>query len=49
MSRGKYTGGDLRIDGAPSWNRTSVAILFPCLDPSDGTRQIFVIRIRRKS
>jgi len=49
MSRGKYTGGDLRIDGAPSWNRTSDAILFPGLDPSDGTRQIFVIQIRRKS
>jgi hypothetical protein len=46
MSRGKYTGGDLRIDGAPSWNRTSDAILFPGLDPADGSRQIFVIDIR---
>ena len=36
MSRGKYTGGELRIDGAPSWNRTGDAILFPGLDPSDG-------------
>jgi hypothetical protein len=48
ISRGRYTGGDLRIDGAPAWNRTSDAILFPGLDPSDGTRQIFVINIRRK-
>ena len=47
ISRGKYTGGDLRIDGAPSWNRTSDAILFPGLDPADGTRQIFVISVRR--
>lgn len=46
ISRGKYTGGELRIDGAPSWNRTSDAILFPGLDPSDGTRQIFVIQVR---
>ena len=47
ISRGKYTGGELRIDGAPSWNRTSDAILFPGLDPADGTRQIFVIEVRR--
>lgn len=47
ISRGKYTGGDLRIDGAPAWNRTSNAILFPGLDPSDATRQIFVIHVRR--
>ena len=47
ISRGAYTGGDLRIDGAPSWNRTSDAILFPGLDPTDGTRQIFVIQVRR--
>ena len=48
MSRGAYTGGNLRIDGAPSWNRTSNAILFPGLDPADGTRQIFVIGIRER-
>ena len=49
MSRGKFTGGDLRIDGAPAWNRTSDAILFPGLDPTDGTRQIFVIQVRGTS
>ena len=47
MSRGAYTGGELRIDGSPAWNRSSDAVLFPGLDPSDGTRQIFVIRVRR--
>lgn len=47
MSRGSYTGGELRIDGSPAWNRSSDAVLFPGLDPNDGTRQIFVIRVRR--
>ncbi len=45
MSRGAYASGDLRIDGSPAWNRTSDAFLFPGLDASDGTRQIFVARI----
>jgi hypothetical protein len=46
ISRGKYTSGELRIDGAPAWNRTGNAIAFPALDSRDGTRQIFVINIR---
>ena len=45
MSRGRFTSGDLRIDGSPAWNRSSDAFLFPGLDPTDGTRQIFVARI----
>jgi hypothetical protein len=48
MSRGPFTSGDLRIDGAPAWNRSSDAFLFPGLDAADGTRQIFVARIARK-
>ena len=48
MSRGTYTGGNLRIDTAPAWNRTSDRILFPAIDPADGTRQLFVIDIRQK-
>ena len=47
MSRGAYTSGNLRIDGSPAWNRTNDAVLFPGLDATDGTRQIFVIHIRR--
>lgn len=47
MSRGAYRSGNLRIDGAPAWNRTSNAVAFPAIDPSDGTRQTFVIRLRR--
>jgi hypothetical protein len=45
MSRGRFTSGELRIDGSPAWNRSSDAFLFPGLDPGDGTRQIFVARI----
>lgn len=48
MSRGRFGSGDLRIDGAPAWNRTSDAFLFPGLDPTDGTRQIYVATIDRK-
>ncbi len=46
VSRGAYRSGNLRIDGAPAWNRTSDAIAFPAIDASDGTRQTFVIRLR---
>jgi hypothetical protein len=49
MSRGKYTGGDLRIDGSPAWNRSGSQFLFPGLDPADGTRQIFLATIRKTS
>jgi hypothetical protein len=45
FSRGPYTSGELRIDGAPAWNRTSDQLAFPALDPTDGTRQTFVLRI----
>ncbi|MBA2355727.1 MAG: hypothetical protein H0V80_13800, partial [Acidobacteria bacterium] len=45
MSRGAYTSGELRIDGAPAWNRSGDAFLFPGLDPKDGTRQMFMTRI----
>ncbi|MDZ4852398.1 MAG: hypothetical protein SGI77_24180 [Pirellulaceae bacterium] len=42
-----YTSGELRVDGSPCWNRTSDAFLFPAI-ADDGTRQIFVGRIREK-
>ena len=45
FSRGPYRRGDLRIDPAPRWNRTSDAILVPGFT-ADGTRQMFVIRVR---
>ncbi|MEZ5404248.1 MAG: hypothetical protein R2729_31505 [Bryobacteraceae bacterium] len=41
-----WTGGDLRLDAAPAWNRTSDRILFPAIAP-DGTRQTFLMTIRR--
>jgi hypothetical protein len=41
-----WTGGDLRIDPAPCWNRTGDAIVFPALTTDDPpTRQMFLIRI----
>ncbi len=43
MGRGSYRG-DIRIDPAPRWNRTSDAILVPGID-SNQTRQMFVIKL----
>jgi hypothetical protein len=48
FSRGPYVRGDLRIDPAPRWNRTSDAILVPSFT-ADGTRQMFIIRVRKKA
>ena|GEM_PF-215688 len=48
FSRGPYTRGELRIDPAPRWNRTSDAILVPGYT-EDGTRQMFIIRVRRNA
>ena len=45
FSCGGHTSGDLRIDAAPRWNRTSDAILVPGWT-DEGTRQLFVIQIR---
>ena len=47
FSRGPYLSGDLRIDPAPRWNRTSNAILVPGFT-AGGTRQMFVIRLQEK-
>ena len=44
ISKGKYSG-DIRIDGAPRWNRTNDALLVPGL-AEDGTRQMHIIRVR---
>ncbi|MCF8392229.1 MAG: hypothetical protein K9H12_16125 [Bacteroidales bacterium] len=43
LSNGAFSG-DIRIDPAPRWNRTSDAILVPGID-SNKTRQMFIIRL----
>ena len=48
FSRGPYARGDLRIDPAPRWNRTSDAVLVPCWT-EDGTRQMFILRIKQNA
>jgi hypothetical protein len=47
FSRAGYTGGDLRIDPAPCWNRAGDRFAFPAL-AKDGTRQMFEVRIMAK-
>jgi hypothetical protein len=41
---GEWRSGDLRLDPAPCWNRTSDAIVVPAL-AADGTRQMFVLEL----
>jgi hypothetical protein len=48
FSRGPYVRGELRIDPAPRWNRTSDAVLVPCWT-EDGTRQMFILRVQQDS
>ena len=43
LDKGSY-GGDIRIDPAPCWNRTSDAFLVPGI-AANNTRQMFVIRV----
>lgn len=40
-----WRSGPLRLDPAPTWNRTSDAIVVPGIAP-DGTRQMFLLEIR---
>jgi hypothetical protein len=47
FSRAGYTGGDLRIDPAPCWNRAGDRFAFPAL-AKDGTRQMFEVRVITK-
>ena len=47
LSCGGHTRGDLRIDPAPRWNRSSDAILVPGWTDA-GTRQMHVIEIRER-
>ena len=43
----QYDSGDLRIDAAPKWNRSSDQILFSSLtDEPEPTRQLFLIRVK---
>ena len=46
FSRGPYQSGELRIDPAPRWNRSNNQVLVPGFT-KDGTRQLFLIRVRR--
>lgn len=41
----KWSGGNLRLDPAPCWNRTSDAIVVPGI-AKDGTRQMFLIDLK---
>ena len=44
-----WTGGDLRLDPAPCWNRTSDVIAVPAVaDDRERTRQTFLLRIRKR-
>jgi hypothetical protein len=43
----KWTGGPLRLDPAPAWNRISDAIVVPGIAP-DGTRQMFVLALQER-
>lgn len=45
---GRWTGGDLRLDPGPCWNRDASQILVPGL-AADGSRQLFVIELQAKS
>jgi hypothetical protein len=46
VDQGRYTGGNLRIDPAPCWNRAGTQILVGGL-AGDGTRQLFVITVKQ--
>lgn len=42
-----YTRGDLRIDPAPKWNRSSNQVIFPSLaDDAGRTRQMFLLTVK---
>jgi len=46
----KWTGGELRLDPAPCWNRASDRIAFPAIAEDPGrTRQTFLLRIKGAS
>lgn len=47
FDQGGYTGGDLRIDPGPLWNRDSTQILVPGIG-KDGTRQLSILSIQSK-
>lgn len=41
-----WTSGELRIDGAPCWNRESSAVVFPAIaNDAERTRQMFLVEI----
>jgi hypothetical protein len=46
IDKGGYTG-DIRIDGAPRWNRTNDAVLVPGI-AKNKTRQMFILRVTTK-
>ena len=48
FNQGGYTGGELRIDPSPNWNRDSSQILVVAVD-SQKTRQIHLITVDEKN
>ncbi len=46
IDKGQWTG-ELRVDGAPCWNRDGTAVVVPGI-ASDGTRQMFLISLETK-
>lgn len=48
FDRGGRLEGELRVDPAPRWNRTSDALLVPG-SADDGTRQLFIIHLKEES
>lgn len=50
FAQGGYTGGDLRLDPGPLWNRDSTQLLVPGIaDDAGHTRQLFIITINRSA
>ena len=45
FNRGEYTGGPLRIDPSPNWNRDGTQLMVVALD-AEQTRQMFVMDVR---
>jgi len=46
LQRGRWTGGSLRIDGAPCWNRSGTAVVATGVaDDAEHTRQMFLLDI----
>jgi len=48
VDQGKYTGGNLRIDPAPCWNRTGTQFVVPGIAADDRTtRQMYLVTVKQ--